>query len=75
MSIRNTVCASLALLSFAAIATPTPDEVKASYRSSEAELLDRHGERIQTLRIDMAVRRLPWVNFKDISPAVPASWR
>ncbi|HEY8100845.1 MAG TPA: penicillin-binding protein 1C [Burkholderiaceae bacterium] len=73
MSIRNTVCASLALLSFAAIATPTPDEVKASYRSSEAELLDRHGERIQTLRIDMAVRRLPWVNFKDISPAVSAA--
>jgi penicillin-binding protein 1C len=60
----------LALLSSTATAAPTPEEVKASYRPSEAELLDRHGERIQTLRIDMTVRRLPWVPLKDISPAV-----
>jgi penicillin-binding protein 1C len=48
-------------LAGAAYAVPTFDQVRAAYRSSDAELLDRHGEAIQSLRIDMAVRRLPWV--------------
>ena len=48
---------------------PTPEQVRAHYRSSEAALLDRHGEPVQSLRIDMTVRRLPWVELKDISPA------
>lgn len=54
-------------------AAPTFEEVRAAYRSSDAELLDRHGEAIQSLRIDMAVRRLPWVALNDISPALPAA--
>ncbi|MRX07495.1 penicillin-binding protein 1C [Pseudoduganella sp. FT25W] len=54
-------------------AAPTFDEVRAAYRSSDAELLDRHGEAIQSLRIDMKVRRLPWVALNDISPALPAA--
>jgi len=52
---------------------PTPEQVRAGYRSSEAALLDRHGEPVQSLRIDMAVRRLPWVELKDISPALPGT--
>lgn len=54
-------------------AVPVFDQVRAAYRSSDAELLDRHGEAIQSLRIDMAVRRLPWVALGDISPALPAA--
>ncbi|SHM33818.1 penicillin-binding protein 1C [Duganella sacchari] len=64
---------ALALASAAAYAVPTFDQVRAAYRSSDAELLDRHGEVIQSLRIDMAVRRLPWVALNDISPALPAA--
>ncbi len=63
----------LALAGSAAHAVPTFDEVRAAYRSSDAELLDRHGQPVQSLRIDMAVRRLPWVALGDISPALPAA--
>jgi penicillin-binding protein 1C len=63
----------LALASAVAHAVPAFDAVRAAYRSSDAELLDRHGEAIQSLRIDMAVRRLPWVALGDISPALPAA--
>ena len=52
-------------------AVPTAAQVKAAYRSSDAELLDRHGETIQSLRIDMKVRRLPWVALGDISTSLP----
>jgi penicillin-binding protein 1C len=67
------VFAMLALASAAAHAVPSFDQVRAAYRSSDAELLDRHGEAIQSLRIDMAARRLPWVALNDISPALPAA--
>ena len=63
----------LALASAAAHAVPSFDQVRTAYRSSDAQLLDRHGEAIQSLRIDMAVRRLPWVALDDISPALPAA--
>ncbi|MES2162800.1 MAG: penicillin-binding protein 1C [Pseudomonadota bacterium] len=52
---------------------PTPEQVRAGYRSSEAQLLDRHGQPVQSLRIDMKVRRLPWVELADISPSLPAA--
>ena len=52
---------------------PTPEQVRAAYRSSEASLLDRHGVPVQSLRIDMTVRRLPWVALDDMSPALPAA--
>jgi penicillin-binding protein 1C len=57
----------------AGAAVPTPDQVKASYRSSESELLDRHGVPLQSVRIDMTARRLPWVALPDISPALGAA--
>jgi penicillin-binding protein 1C len=63
----------LALTGVASAAVPTHEEVKAAYRSSEAQLLDRHGEPVQSLRIDMQVRRLPWVALADISPSLPAA--
>ena len=38
----------------------TPAQVQAAYRSSEAQLLDRGGAPLQSLRVDMKVRRLRW---------------
>jgi penicillin-binding protein 1C len=54
----------------AAHALPGYDEVKAAHRSSDALILDRHGEVIQRLRLDKSVRRGPWVPLADISPAL-----
>jgi penicillin-binding protein 1C len=51
-------------------ALPSFDTVKAQYRPSEAWLLDRHGQRLHTLRIDESVRRLPWVSLAALSPAM-----
>jgi len=70
---RLLACTVLALASAAAHAVPTFDQVRAGYRSSDAQLLDRHGVPVQSLRIDMTVRRLPWVALDDISPALPAA--
>lgn len=59
-------------LSGAALAqvTLTPGQVQAAYRSSEAQLLDRTGQPLQSLRVDMQARRLPWVALAEISPAL-----
>jgi penicillin-binding protein 1C len=54
----------------AAYALPTFAEVRAAHRPSDFTLLDRHGEPIQTLRIDKDVRRLAWVPLADVSPAL-----
>ncbi|MCC7200481.1 MAG: penicillin-binding protein 1C [Gammaproteobacteria bacterium] len=43
---------------------------RAAHRSSEAWLLDRHGEVLQSLRLDPRVRRLPWVELDEISPVL-----
>jgi penicillin-binding protein 1C len=51
-------------------AVPTPAQVKAAWRPSDAVLLDRHGEQIATLRIDPKSRRQDWVALADISPAL-----
>jgi penicillin-binding protein 1C len=37
---------------------------------SDLTLLDRHGQPLQTLRVDMTVRRLPWVPLDQMSPAL-----
>ena len=52
---------------------PTYAQVRADFRSSDAELLDRHGVTIQSLRTDLTIRRLPWVALADISPSLPAA--
>jgi penicillin-binding protein 1C len=51
-------------------AVPTPAQVKAAWQPSEAQLLDRHGVPVESVRIDMAARRQPWVALADISPAL-----
>ncbi|MBF0568911.1 MAG: penicillin-binding protein 1C [Nitrospirae bacterium] len=49
---------------------PSFQQVKDSYRPSEAVLLDRNMEVIHELRVDARGRRLAWQPLKDISPAV-----
>jgi penicillin-binding protein 1C len=51
-------------------ALPGFAEVRASYKPSDAWLLDRHGEAVAVLRLDKTSRRLPWVALKDIAPAL-----
>jgi penicillin-binding protein 1C len=51
-------------------AVPTFAEVKSQYRPSDITLLDRNGVRLQTLRTDKSVRRLPWVPLQGMSPAL-----
>ena len=52
------------------LATPTFDEVKQDFTSSESFLLDRHGEVIHRLRTNPHERRGEWVALADISPAL-----
>jgi len=51
-------------------ALPTFEDVKKSYKKSDAVLLDRHGVVIHELRVDAKGRRLDWKALKDISPAL-----
>ncbi|MBI5073785.1 MAG: penicillin-binding protein 1C [Nitrospirae bacterium] len=51
-------------------ALPTFEEVKKSYKKSDAVLLDRHGAVIHELRVDAKGRRLDWKALKEISPAL-----
>jgi len=51
-------------------AMPSFDEVRTSYRLSDAVLTDRHGSVIHEMRVDPTGRRLEWVSLSDISPAL-----
>ena len=57
-------------LPLAAQALPSFEAVRAAHRPSDVVLLDRHGVPVQTLRVDPAVRRLPWVPIEAMSPAL-----
>ena len=51
-------------------AIPDFQAVRAAHKPSDITLLDRHGEPLQTMRIDTQVRRLPWVALHGLSPAL-----
>jgi penicillin-binding protein 1C len=53
----------------AALALPSFEQVKSGYRSSDAVLLDRHGQPVQQLRADTHARRAEWVPLSQVSPA------
>jgi penicillin-binding protein 1C len=55
----------------AAAAAPSYEQVRAAWGSSDAVLLDRHGEPLQSLRIGLHARRQQWTALSDISPALP----
>ena len=58
------------LLPLSAMALPGFAEVKAGYVPSEAILLARDGQPLQTLRLDKAVRRQAWTPLGEISPSL-----
>ncbi len=75
---RGTARTAAALLvtaaASAALAAPPPFErVRDSHRPSDAELLDRHGEPLQRVRVDATVRRAPWLPLAAFSPALRAA--
>ena len=72
-ALRRIPALALLVMSAAAMAAPTLADVQASYRASDSTLLDRNGVAIQSLRVDLAARRLPWVKLDDISPALGAA--
>jgi penicillin-binding protein 1C len=49
---------------------PDFDAVKAQWVPSEAYLLDRNGEVLDTARLNFGVRRFEWVSLNAISPAL-----
>src|SRR5258708_27681498 len=49
---------------------PSFDAVRAQWRPSDAQLLDRHGEPIHELRVASHGRRLAWPPLAAISPAL-----
>jgi penicillin-binding protein 1C len=51
-------------------AVPTFAALKAAHKPSDASLLDRHGQVIQSVRIDAMERRSDWLALSDVSPAM-----
>ncbi|GAB5099776.1 penicillin-binding protein 1C [Caballeronia sp. HLA56] len=54
----------------AACASPSFDEVRANWSSSDWVLLSRDGEPLQRTRVDTHARRGDWVALADVSPAL-----
>ena len=57
----------------AAVDLPGYAQVKASWHSSEARLLDRHAVLLQEVRRDLKHRRTDWTALAEISPALVAA--
>jgi len=49
---------------------PSFREIREAHRPSEATLLDRHGEILDELRVDLTRRSLGWTSLADVSPAL-----
>ena len=58
-------------VALAALTTPRFATVRAAYGSSEGRLLDRHGELLQSVRLDERTRQLDWVPLGSVSPLLP----
>lgn len=58
------------LMPTAASAVPSFNEVQRDFLPSEASLLDRNGELLQRMRVNMDERKLSWVKLEDVSPAL-----
>src|ERR1700687_5718921 len=74
---RQSACAAalaaaglLGAIAFCRPIVPSFEAVRARWRPSDAQLLDRHGEPIHELRVDAHGRRLAWTPLAAISPAL-----
>lgn len=66
----SALCVALLTLTAAAgWALPTYDELRGQHASSEGVLLDRNGQVIHEMRVDMLGRRLEWVTLDQVSPS------
>ncbi|MBL8507753.1 MAG: penicillin-binding protein 1C [Chitinimonas sp.] len=64
----------LLLLGLAACSVPPPpSSVQEAWRSSEALLLDRHGQPLQQTRVDKQARRLAWVPLQQLPAELSSS--
>lgn len=63
-------CAAALSLAVEPFDVPPFSLVKAGWSSSDAWLLDRHGEPLSRVRIEMARRRGEWTTLEDVSPAL-----
>lgn len=72
VSIAAIVCGVLIIGWIAIPQPPIPgfEQVRARWRPSDAQLLDRHGLPIHEVRINRHGRRLAWTSLDDISPAL-----
>lgn len=52
---------------------PSPAEVRAAYRPSEAWLHDRHGRLLDSSRVDFDRRRLAWTPLDQVAPDAAAA--
>jgi len=64
-----TVVAGLAILHWP-VSIPEFAEVQKRFIPSEAYLLDRHGDVIDSQRINFGIRRFLWVDLQQVSPAL-----
>jgi penicillin-binding protein 1C len=73
-TVRWTVVAGCALVVLGGLAAtrgapvPSPAEVRAAYRPSDVEVLDRNGAVVHELRAAQDQRSLAWVPLDDVSP-------
>ncbi|MDO4231951.1 MAG: penicillin-binding protein 1C [Lautropia sp.] len=70
--IRHLLASTILLLGTQALPAsandlPAFDEVRRSFRTSEAQLLDRHGAVLHRLRTDASVRRGTWISLDAMS--------
>lgn len=65
-----TLALLLGLAAPAALALPDYAQVRREYRASDATLLARDGQVLQSLRLDRNVRRRAWTPLAEISPAL-----
>lgn len=70
MNVNNIILALALLAPLSAQALPSFADVKQGYHSSDAILLDRHGDIIQRLRVDKTLRRGDWVKLNEVSPSL-----
>ena len=68
--LTSTCAITMVLTSTQVFATPTFNEVKTNYASSDTLILDRQGEVLQRVRTDSSVRKGAWVTLQDVSPAL-----
>jgi penicillin-binding protein 1C len=52
---------------------PSYSRVVDGWQPSESWLYDRHGELLDSIRVDFHTRRLAWTKISDVAPVVPAT--